>query len=64
MDKDGARELAYLMKETDDLLDGFDVECPFPKRVFAAHSECDSKASIAGPIRNNVLFAMRSPRIV
>ena len=49
MDKDGARELAHLIKETDDLLDGFDAKQPFPKRVFAAHSECDSTASIAGP---------------
>jgi len=49
MDKDGAQELAHLIKETDDLLDGFDKKHPFPKRVFAAHSECDSTASIAGP---------------
>ncbi len=49
MDKDGARELAHLIKETDDLLDGFDEKHPFPKRVFVAHSECDSTASIAGP---------------
>lgn len=49
MDKDGARELAHLIKETDDLLDGFDEKRPFPRRVFAAHSECDSTASIAGP---------------
>lgn len=48
MDKDGARELAHLIKETDDLLDGFDEKHPFPKKVFAAHSECDSTASIDG----------------
>ena len=49
MDKDGAQELTHLIKETDDLLDGFDAKYPFPKRVFAAHSECDSTASIDGP---------------
>jgi pimeloyl-ACP methyl ester carboxylesterase len=49
MDKDGAQELTHLIKETDDLLNGFDAKHPFPKRVFAAHSECDSTASIAGP---------------
>lgn len=49
MDKDGAQELTHLIKETDDLLDGFDAKHPFPKRVFVAHSECDSTASIAGP---------------
>ncbi|MBU4261922.1 MAG: alpha/beta hydrolase [Proteobacteria bacterium] len=48
MDMDGAQELARLIKETDDLLDGFNAKDPFPKRVFAAHSEFDSTASIQG----------------
>ena len=51
MDMDGARELAHLIKETDDLLKGFDTKTPFPKRVFAAHSESDKTADISG-IRN------------
>ncbi len=49
MDKDGAQELARLIKETDDLLEGFDDRHPFPTRVFAAHSECDTTANIEGP---------------
>lgn len=48
IDLDGARELARLIKQTDDLLDGFDQKDPFPKRVFAAHSESDTTASIRG----------------
>ena len=48
MDLDGAKELARLIKETDDLLKGFDAQAPFPKRVFAAHSECDKTADIQG----------------
>ena len=48
MDMDGAKELARLIKETDDLLDGFDVQAPFSKRVFAAHSESDTTAAIQG----------------
>jgi hypothetical protein len=48
MDVDGARELARLIKETDDLLKGFDAKAPFPKRVFAAHSKCDIRADIQG----------------
>jgi len=51
MDMDGARELARLIKETDSLLKGFDAKNLFPKRVFAAHSECDETADISG-IRN------------
>lgn len=51
IDMDGAQELSRLIKETDDLLDGFDQDDPFPKRVFAAHSEADSTADIQG-IRN------------
>ena len=48
MDMDGAQELARLIKETDDLLDGYDHKEPFPKRVFAAHSEFDTTADIQG----------------
>jgi len=48
MDVDGAKELARLIKDTDDLLDGFDAKDPFPKRVFAAHSEFDTTAHIQG----------------
>jgi esterase/lipase len=48
MDMDGAKELARLIKESDDLLKGFDVKTPFPKRVFAAHSERDKTADIQG----------------
>jgi pimeloyl-ACP methyl ester carboxylesterase len=48
MDMDGARELARLIKETDGLLKGFDAKNPFPKRVFAAHSEDDQTADIGG----------------
>ena len=48
MDMDGAQELARMIKETDDLLDGFDAKNPFPKRVFAAHSEFDTTANIQG----------------
>ncbi|MEM9782052.1 MAG: alpha/beta fold hydrolase [Pseudomonadota bacterium] len=48
VDKDGARELSGLIKETDGLLDGFDARHPFPKRVFAAHSHADRTANIDG----------------
>ena len=48
MDMDGARELARLIKETDGLLKGFDAKTPFPKRVFAAHSENDKTADMRG----------------
>lgn len=48
MDLDGARELARLIKETDELLDGFDARMPFGKRTFAAHSESDTTANING----------------
>ncbi len=48
MDIDGAKELARLIKETDDLLKGYDAKAPFPKRIFAAHSECDETAAIQG----------------
>ena len=48
MDLDGARELSKLIKETDGLMNGFSLKKPFSKRVFAAHSESDSTANIAG----------------
>lgn len=48
IDMDGARELAMLIKETDDIIDGYSKTKPFPKRVFAAHSECDKTADITG----------------
>ncbi len=48
MDKGGARELAKLIAETDEILRTHDANKPFPKRVFAAHSRCDTTASIAG----------------
>jgi alpha-beta hydrolase superfamily lysophospholipase len=48
MDLDGARELSALIEETDALMKGFSRQEPFAKRVFAAHSESDSTANIAG----------------
>ncbi|SMO81907.1 hypothetical protein SAMN06265379_108145 [Saccharicrinis carchari] len=48
IDMDGAQELARLIKETDDLMDEYDANNPFPVRVFAAHSECDTTADING----------------
>ena len=48
MDMDGAQELARLIKETDTIIEGFDEKAPFPQKVFAAHSECDTTASISG----------------
>jgi hypothetical protein len=48
MDMDGAQELARLIKETDTIIDEYDQNDPFPHRIFAAHSECDTRASIAG----------------
>ena len=48
MDVDGARELSKLIKETDTLIKGFNPKEPFSKRIFAAHSESDSTANIAG----------------
>ena len=48
IDMDAAQELAYLIRETDDLVDGFSPKCPFPKRIFAAHSESDTTADISG----------------
>jgi pimeloyl-ACP methyl ester carboxylesterase len=48
VDKDGARELAKLMQETDALTRAFNQKNLFSKRVFAAHSEADETADIAG----------------
>lgn len=48
IDMDGAQELARLIKETDTIMDGYDRKNPFPARVFAAHSESDTTADIAG----------------
>lgn len=48
VDLDGAQELARLIKETDTMIDGFSPKNQFLKRVFAAHSECDTTADIAG----------------
>jgi pimeloyl-ACP methyl ester carboxylesterase len=48
VDLDGARELARLIKRTDTLMRGFSRKNPFPLRVFAAHSEADTTADIAG----------------
>lgn len=50
VDLDGARELAHLIRETDDLIDDFNPTRgrAFPYRIFAAHSACDSTAHIDG----------------
>lgn len=48
IDIDGVRELARLIKETDTLINGFSRKKPFPKKTFAAHSECDTIANITG----------------
>lgn len=48
IDKDGARELAKLMKETDALTSEFNEKNLFSQRVFAAHSESDATADITG----------------
>ena len=50
VDKDGARELAKLIKETDALLESFDLKHPFQKKTFAAHSYADETADIDGII--------------
>ncbi len=48
IDLDGARELARLIQEIDELVNAYGRHKPFPKRVFAAHSESDTTADIAG----------------
>jgi esterase/lipase len=47
IDKDGARELAKLLKETDALTRKIHGT-PLTRKIFAAHSECDDTASIQG----------------
>ena len=48
VDMDGAEALARLIKKTDCLVDVFSEKVPFPKKTFAAHSECDTTAQISG----------------
>jgi pimeloyl-ACP methyl ester carboxylesterase len=48
MDMDGAQELSELIEETDSIISGYNPKTPFPKPVFAAHSESDITADIAG----------------
>ena len=48
MDLDGARELAKLIKETDDIIEEIDPKQPVSRRIFAAHSESDTTANIEG----------------
>lgn len=48
IDIDGAEALARLIKETDSIVAVFNEKMPFPKKVFAAHSECDTTAEISG----------------
>lgn len=48
VDMDGARQLARLIKETDTIINLFDSRFPFSEKVFAAHSESDTTADIAG----------------
>jgi pimeloyl-ACP methyl ester carboxylesterase len=48
VDMDGATQLARLIKETDTIIGLFDSGFPFPDKVFAAHSESDQTAGIAG----------------
>ncbi len=48
VDMDGAVQLARLIKETDIIIDLFDSRFPFSEKVFAAHSESDTTADIAG----------------
>lgn len=48
VDVDGARELARLIKCTNTLIKGFSTKNRFSLPVFAAHSEADTTADIAG----------------
>ncbi|MGC8773725.1 MAG: alpha/beta hydrolase [Chlorobaculum sp.] len=48
VDMDGATQLARLIKETDTIISLFDSRFPFSEKVFAAHSESDETADIAG----------------
>ena len=51
VDKDGARELAKLIKEIDTILEGFDAKHPLRRKTFAAHSYADETANIDGIIK-------------
>ena len=46
VDADGARELAKLIREIQEIQQGFDMETPFRNRLFAAHSYADKTANI------------------
>jgi esterase/lipase len=48
VDIDGAQELARLIKNTNTIIKGFSAQNRFPLPVFAAHSEADTTANIAG----------------
>ena len=48
VDMDGAKQFARLIKETDSIISLFGSRFPFPYKVFAAHSESDETADIAG----------------
>ncbi|MBM3422917.1 MAG: alpha/beta hydrolase [Chlorobi bacterium] len=48
VDIDGAAELARLIGETDSLIGGFSRRFPYSRKVFAAHSACDTTSDIAG----------------
>lgn len=48
VDMDGAVQLARLIKETDTIIGLFGSGFSFPDKVFAAHSEADKTADIAG----------------
>ncbi|NMF86682.1 alpha/beta hydrolase [Nodosilinea sp. P-1105] len=48
MDNDGARVLSEQIKEIDELIKTLSPKSPFPKPVFAAHSEWDDAAAIQG----------------
>jgi len=48
VDIGGARELSRLIKETDAIMKELEGEHSFQKSVFAAHSEADETASLAG----------------
>lgn len=48
VDIDGAQELARLIKSTNTIVKGFSAKKRFPLPVFAAHSEADTTANIAG----------------
>ncbi|NTW57113.1 MAG: hypothetical protein HGB20_08750 [Chlorobiaceae bacterium] len=47
IDLDGAAQLARLIRETDALTSIFSRKFPFPKKLFAVHSESDTTADIS-----------------